>query len=103
MLDKSPPSPRNALAVTFPPTNTLFVTLKPVTAFSKYNVSDVTFPFKAIWCKLLAMLDKRPPSPIKLDAVTFPPTNTLLVTSRPVISPSKIMVSEVVFPFKAIW
>src|SRR6056300_1424168 len=103
MLDKRPPSPRNEVAVTFPPTNTLLVTLRPVTSPSKIMVSEVMFPFKAIWCKLLAMLDKRPPSPIKLDAVTFPPTNTLLVTLRPITPPSKIMVSEVMFPFKAIW
>ena len=75
--------------------------MNAVVGLVNWSVFVVVFPLSVTSCNVAAMLDKRPPSPRNEVAVTFPPTNTLLVTLRPVISPSKIMVSDVIFPFKA--
>ena len=98
IFERRPPSPRKVVAVTFPPTTMLLSTTRPVVVFVNWRVFEVVFPLSVTAWRVVAMLERRPPSPRKVVAVTFPPTTMLLSTTRPVVVFVNWRVLDDVFP-----
>ena len=80
----------------------LLSTTRPVVVFVNWRVLDDVFPLSVTAWRVVAMLERSPPSPRKVVAVTFPPTTMLLSTTRPVVVFVNWRVFEVVFPVSEI-